>query len=193
MAFNLNDFRNKLVGGGARPSQFEMVLTFPDLVRGIAGVAAAERDFRFFCTTSTIPGEEVKKLPLKYFGRTLNFAGDRDWEDLQLMVVNDEDFKVPKALASWLRAIQGLDVTTSRFNGSIASGGYATDGVLTQFSRNEGGAPLHSFKFVGMFPTKLDGIELGWEKADQIEQFRTTFAYQWVEPIDATTGAAITA
>lgn len=193
MAFNLNEFRNKLVHGGARPTQFEMVLTWPDLVRGVAGVAAAERDFRFFCTASTIPGETVKKLPFKYFGRDLNFAGDREWEDLTVTVVNDEDFKVRKALQSWLRAIQGLEVTTSQFSGSIAAGGYATDGVLTQFSRNDGGAPLHSFKFVGMFPTKIDGIELGWEKVDQMEQFRTTFAYQWVEPIDATTGAAITA
>ncbi len=193
MAFNLNDFRNKLVHGGARPSQFEMVLTWPDAIRGVAGVSAAEKDFRFFCTMSQIPGEEVHKLPFKYFGRNLNYVGDRDWEDLSLTVVNDEDFKVRKALSSWMRGMQELSATTSIFNGSNAAGGYATDGVVTQFSRNEGGSPLHAFKFIGMFPTKLDPIELGWEKVDVMEQFRVTFAYQWVEPIDASTGAAITA
>ena len=193
MAFNLNDFRNKLVRGGARPTQFEMALTWPDAVRGVVGVSDAERDFRFFCTISQIPGEEVKKLPMKYFGRTLNWVGDRDWEDLTLTVVNDEDFKVRKAIASWMRAMQAYEATTSVFNGSNAAGGYATDGVVTQFSRNEGGSPLHSFKFVGMFPVKLNAIELGWEKVDTMEQFTVNFAYQWVEPIDASTGALITA
>jgi hypothetical protein len=191
MAFNLNDFRNKFVNGGARPSQFEMQIIWPDLIRGAAGVAPAERDFRFLCSVSEIPGSAIGIAPVNYFGRRLKYAGDRAFEDLTITVLNDEDFKVHKAIEVWMKAMQDHHTTTSQFDGAIGSSSYVTDGVVTQMTRNLGGAPTQAYRFVGMWPTDMGAIALNWETTDQVETFTVKFAYQWWEQIDPATGAAL--
>lgn len=181
--FNLQDFRNKFVNGGARPSQFKMQITWPDAIRGIAGVSAAERDFSFLCSVSEIPQSTVGFIPVPFQGRKLYYAGDREFQPLTITVLNDEDFKVRKSLEAWMRGITEHSLTTSQFNGGIASGSYVTDGVVTQLSRNNGGASLKSYKFVGMFPVDLGAIALDWNSTDQIETFTCQFKYQWWDEV----------
>jgi len=191
MPFNLNEFRNKFVNGGARPTQFEMQIIWPDAVRGAAGVASAERDFKFLCSVSEIPGEKIGEINVGYFGRKLKYAGDRDFGPLVITVLNDEDFKVHKAIEVWMKGIADHPTTVSQFDGGIASGSYVTDGVVTQMSRNQGGSPTQAYKFVGMWPMELSPIALDWDANDQIEKFQITFDYQWWEQIDPSTGATL--
>lgn len=186
MPFNLSEFRNKLVNGGARPNQFEMQITWPDAVRGAQNVSAAERDFRFLCRMSEIPAQQIGTAKVKYFGRELSYAGDRRFSTLKLTVINDEDFKIRKALEVWQKAITDHATTISQFNGGD---GYFTDGIVTQHSRNSGGSPLIAYKFVGMFPTLVGPITLDWEKQDVIEEFEVEFEYHWWEQVDPNTGA----
>jgi hypothetical protein len=183
MPFNVQDFRNKLVAGGARPTQFEMQIAWPDAIRGSAGVSGAERDFRFLCELSEIPASTVAHIPVSYFGRKLNFAGDRTYAPLGIRVINDEDFKVRKAMEAWMKAIQDHSTTLSTFNGGIAAGSYVTDGVVTQFGRNNSGEVLASYKFIGMFPVEIGAIALDWSATDTIENFTVQFQYQWWEQV----------
>lgn len=186
MAFNLNEFRNKLVHGGARPSQFEMQITWP-LNIPLGQLASA--DVRFLCSISQIPGSQVGTIPVPYFGRKLKYAGDRVFEDLTVTIINDEDYKIRHALEDWSRAITGHSTTVSQYNGGIATSAqqalsYATEGVVTQLSRNENGnGPSHSYRFIGMFPVNIGTIDLNWGANDEIETYTCQFAYQWWEPI----------
>lgn len=191
MAFNVNEFRNKLTNGGARPSQFEMQITWPDAVRGAGLVSSAERDFRFLCQISEIPASTIGDINIPYFGRKIKVAGDRSFGTLSLQVINDEDFKVHKALNIWSRAMTEHQTVISQFPGGVASGSYATDGIVIQYSRNSGGSPLHAWKYVGMFPTSIGKIDLDWNTTDEIERFTVDFDYQWWEEVDASTGATI--
>ena len=188
MPFQLNDFRNKLANGGARPSQFEMQLTWPDAVRGIGTITQAEADFRFFCYVSEIPASQVGNIAVPYFGRKLNYVGDRVFPNLQVTVINDEDFKIRKALETWMKACTDHASTVSSFSGGNAAGSYATDGVVTQYSRNNGGSAVASYKFVGMFPINLAAIPLSWETVDAFENFTVEFVYQWWEAVDSSSG-----
>ena len=183
MPFNVQDFRNKLIAGGARPSQFEMQITWPDAVRGSGGVSAAEKDFRFLCHISEIPASTIRAIPVPYFGRKVNYAGDRTFAPLSVQVYNDEDFKIRNGLEIWLKSIQDHSTTISIYSGVAASGSYQTDGIVTQFGRNNGGEVLASYKFVGMFPTDLSAIPLDWNTTDQIETFTCQFEYQWWERV----------
>lgn len=188
MAFDLNEFKNKLVNGGARPNQFEMQITWPDAVRGGQDVSTAERDFRFFCTISEIPAATIGTVTVNYFGRILKYAGDRTFTPLKVTIINDEDFKVRRALETWQKAITDFSTTLSQFNGGAGSGSYVTDGVVVQHSRNSGGSPLIAYKFIGMYPTNISNIDLDWSK-EAIETFTVDFEYHWWEQIDASTGA----
>jgi hypothetical protein len=193
MPFNLNDFRNKFVHGGARPSQFEMQIAWPDAVRGAAGVSAAEADFRFLCQISEIPASTIGSIEVPYFGRKLKYAGDRTFATLTVTVLNDEDFKIRKAFEIWSQAVTAHQTTISQFDGGNVSGSYATDGLVIQHSRNSGGSQLHAYKFVGMFPTTLGAIALDWATVDEFEKFTVEFQYQYWLPVDGNTGQPVSA
>ncbi len=79
-------------------------------------------------------------------------------------------------------------MTTSQFNGGIAAGSYATDGIVIQMSRNNGGESLFGYKFIGMFPTTISPIALNWASVCEIESYTVEFAYQWWETVDPNTG-----
>lgn len=191
MAFNLNDFRNKFANGGARPSQFEMQLTWPNALSG--QTAGAETDFRFLCQISSIPASQVGVIEVPYFGKKAKFAGDRTFANLTVTIFNDENFEVRRALEIWSQAITAHQTSLSQFDGGNISGGYATDGTVTQYSRNLGGSAIAAYKFVGMFPTNLGEIALDWESADQFEKFTCEFAYQYWLPVDGSTGQPVSA
>ena len=61
---------------------------------------------------------------------------------------------------------------------------YQVDGFIDHLDRN--GSTLKSYTYRGLFPTELQGIELGYDKNDAIEQFDVTFAVQYFET-DTTT------
>lgn len=189
MPFDLNKFRTKFARGGARPSQFEMRITWPQQVP--SGIAAAA-DFPFLCSASELPSSQVGNIKVPYFGRKLTFAGDRQFEDLTVTVLNDEDFKVKRALEAWSAAITGHASTVSAFDGGLNSGGYATSGEVRQYSRNDNGqgeVPIKAYRFIGLWPGNIGKIDLNWETENQIETFSVTFHYQWWESIDVSTGA----
>lgn len=191
MPFNLNEFRNKLIHGGARPNQFHMRVTWPQQVP--TGVAAAA-DFPFLCETSQLPGSKVGVAEVAYFGRKLKYAGDREFDSLSVTILNDEDFRIRNALEAWMAAITGHSTTVSVFNGGIVADSYATDAEVQQFSRNNngnGGVPIQSRKFIGLWPTNLSPIELDWNNQNSIEKYSVEFAYQWWEPVDGSTGASV--
>jgi hypothetical protein len=68
MAFNINEFKSQgLIGGGARPSLFDVTLTLPTAIA--TGVDAADR-LQFTCrAASTVASIEAVDVP--YFGRKI--------------------------------------------------------------------------------------------------------------------------
>lgn len=172
--FNLDVFRSKLVHGGARPSQFRMEI--------IGTRQDAElRILPFLCEISEIPESRIGHAVVNYFGRKLYFAGDREFTPLTITVLNDEDFRLRHAFEQWSYQITGHNSTVSQHNGSILSGGYVADGIVTQMTRNDGGHPTQEYKFVGMFPVSISNIPLDWGAFDTVEKFTVTLQYQWWE------------
>lgn len=183
MPFALNEFRNTLQHGGARPSQFDMDIVWP----GTVNASVARAKLPFLCQISQIPGSTVGTITVPYFGREIYYAGDRKFEPLTVTILNDEDFLIRHALEEWMRQITAHSHTTSVFQGSIATSrgagtSYATRAQVRQLSRNTGGNGIQQrYIFEGLFPTQLGDIEVNWEAYDQIERFTCQFRYQWWE------------
>ena len=86
---NINDFKSRLRGGGARANQFKVTLPFP----GYAAVGGETSDLAFLCTATGIPGQTLGSVAVDFRGRKLQLAGDRTFEDWTITVLNDTDFK----------------------------------------------------------------------------------------------------
>lgn len=175
MAFNVTEFRANLLGDGARPNLFQVTMTFPGYTTEALGSAQA---LTFLCKTAQLPGSTVGTVPLFYFGRELKFAGNRNFADWTVTIINDENFKVRKAFESWMNGINSH--TENLRNGvALSPSGYSADAKVDQYDK--AGNIIKSYKFVGAFPVDLSPIDLDWGANDSIEEFTATLAYQWWE------------
>ena len=173
---NINEFKSRLKGGGARANQFKVTLPFP----GFASVGGETSDLAFLCTSTAIPGQTVASVPVNFRGRVLNLAGDRTFNPWAITVLNDTDFKIYRAVERWLNGINNMTD-----NEGIANpADYQVDAFVDHLDRN--GTTLKSWTFRGLFPTALPGIALNYGTNDAVETFDVTWRYQYFET-DTTT------
>jgi hypothetical protein len=180
MAFNVTEFRANLVGDGARPNLFQVTMPFPTYAQDAVSSSQA---LTFLCKSAQLPGTTLGTVPLFYFGRELKFAGNRNFADWTITIINDENFKVRKAFESWMNGINSHAANLR--NGTAATPrGYSVDGNVNQYGKT--GDVIKAYKFVGAFPVDLSPIDLDWGSNDAIEEFSVTLAYQWWESATTT-------
>ena len=173
---NINDFKSRLKGGGARANQFKVTLPFP----GYASVGGETSDMAFLCTATSTPASNIADVAVAFRGRSLYVAGDRTFDTWSTTVLNDTDFKIYRAVERWLNGINNMTDNEGLTNPSD----YQVDAFIDHLDRN--GATLKSWTFRGMFPTALPGIALNYGTNDAVETFDVTWRYQYFET-DTTT------
>jgi hypothetical protein len=68
---NINDFKAKLSGGGARSNQYKVVMPFP----GYAQVGGEIEDLAFLCQAAELPGMAITAIEVPFRGRAIKIAG----------------------------------------------------------------------------------------------------------------------
>lgn len=177
MPFNINEFKSQLVGGGARPTLFQVQLANP--IEPVADIKVP-----FMVKTAGLPASNLGSYTVPYFGRQVKYGGDRTFEDWTVTVINDEDFAVRNALEAWSNAVNSHDSNTRALPQA-----YKSNGIVTQYSKN--GSALRTYIFEGLYPVTIDSIPLSWETVDTIEEFGVTFQYDlW--RVEGSTGTPTT-
>ena len=176
MSFNINKFKSEgLVYGGARPSLFKVGLQVPT---GIGIDSVSVRKFEFVCRTAELPEVAVSSFDVPYFGRKIKLAGDRNFNDWQVSIMNDEDFAVRSLFETWSNALNRL-VSNVR-DPVVNQEQYKTDLSVIQYAKD--GEEIRAYTFVGAFPTAIGGIGLDWDSQNALETFPVTFAYDYWVP-----------
>lgn len=175
MAFNVAEFRSQMLGDGARPNLFSVSLTFPQIVSG--GVDAS-RKVTFMAKAAQLPGSTINQVPVFYFGRETKLSGNRTFADWTITIINDEDFTIRNTIEKWMNELNSHAGNVRSSNAKNPSS-YTTDAEVIQYGKT--GNELKKYKFVGLFPIDLAPIDLDWGSNDSIEEFATTFAYQYWE------------
>ena len=180
MPFNISAFKsNGLVYGGTRPSLFNVFLQVPAGI-GIDNVSVDK--FRFVCRTAELPDSTISSIDIPYFGRKIKVAGERQFTDWSVTVMNDEDFAVRSLFEAWSNALNRL-VSNVR-DPSLSAEQYKQDLEVIQYSKD--GSELRSYMIIGAFPTQIGAIALDWDSANQVETFTVNFSYDyWIPAIEA--------
>ena len=178
---NIQSFRDRMLGGGARPNMFEVNIDLPDQI-----VKDKNRDetMRFMIKAAEIPAANIGNIPVPFRGRVLPVAGDRTFDPWTVTVINDTSFNIRDTMEQWSNSINDL-----QFDGGITNpAGYQTDAFVTQLGRvNDNSGQLSSgadnmqqirqYKFFGIYPGVVSSIPLDYGATDQIEEFQVTFNY----------------
>ena len=168
---NINDFKAKLAGGGARANQFKVTMPFP----GYAQVGGEIEDLAFLCSATSIPAMTVGNINVPFRGRQIKIAGDRTFGDWAITVLNDTNFKLRNAFERWQNGINNM----SDNEGLTNPVDYQVDAFVDHLDRN--GNTVKSYTLRGVFPTVVAPIELTYDEQTAIEQFAVTFNYQYFE------------
>lgn len=173
----IDAFRAQLVGGGARANQFKVRLAFPGQLGGADQRAAMEKA-EFMVRATSLPVSRLTDIPVSYRGRTTKVAGDREFEDWQITVYNDNDFKIRNAMESWMASI----ANHTGSGGILNSSQYQTTLFVDQLDRNE--KVLKTYEFRNAFPKEVSSIDLNFDAQTQIEEFTVLFGLDyWVSDI----------
>ena len=164
------DFKSQLIGGGARPNQFEVLLTFPTFVT--LGAAAGQKA-QFMIIASSLPASNLDVAPAPFRGRYVYTAGERTFDPWTVNVLNDTDFLIRNAMEQWQQAINNNVTNTGLTNPSD----YQSEAIINQLDRS--GNTIKSYIFSGMMPTHVSQIELAMDNNNVIEQFSVTWVYQY--------------
>ena len=180
---SITNFRDRLVGGGARPNMFEVNITLPEQVQGLGDIS---QDMRFLVKAAEIPAANIGNIPVPFRGRVLPVAGDRTFNPWTVTVINDAQFNIRDAMEQWSNLINDLAFDV----GDINPADYQTKAEVFQLSRQSQGSggqsagkggeiiqTLRTYNFEGIYPNAVSSIPLDYGATDQIEEFQVTFNY----------------
>ena len=180
---SITNFRDRLVGGGARPNMFEVNITLPEQIAPNGDIS---QDMRFLVKGAEIPAAVIGNIPVPFRGRVLPVAGDRTFNPWTVTVINDAQFNIRDAMEQWSNLINDLQFDV----GDINPADYQTKAEVFQLSRQSQGSggqsagkggeiiqTLRTYNFEGIYPNAVSAIPLDYGATDQIEEFQVTFNY----------------
>ena len=200
MPISVTKLRDKLTGGGARPSLFYAKINFGNII-GSNGLGESisnivgdnSQNISFFMKASQIPESSLNAVPMNFLGREFKVPStDRTFQDWTVQIINDEDFRIRHVFESWIEHITpggAIFDTQSVFgpNNTVFCDmevhQLKKSGEVSSFGTPGNEQFYGSYYFKDAFPTNVSGIDLSWDTKDTIEEFSVQFAYQFWEKI----------
>ena len=169
---NIDDFKAKLSGGGARANQFKILFTQPAIDIGPFTLDTTS----FLPRGASLPAMTLGEIAVPFRGRTIYLAGDRTFDEVWTTTfLNDTDFMIRNAMERWSNGINDLVNAT----GVTDPSSYQVTLEVIQLDRDD--KELKSYIFKNAWPTSISSIDLTADTSDAIEEFEVTWRYQHFE------------
>jgi len=170
----INQFKNQLSGGGARANLFRCNGVFPAAAVAAAGLNPAQ-SIQFLCRAASIPSINLNPITVNFLGRPMKLAGEREFPQWTITVLNDTNFALRNAFEKWSDVINNIESHKGR--GSLAE--YAQQWQVTQLDRS--GKDLKVYTFIDCWPSEISSIDLNFDPATAVEEFTVTLQYQYYQ------------
>jgi len=164
---NITDFKSSF-NNLARSTLYKVNLD----AQGIDG-----RKFQFRAKSTQIPGGTIGTIEVPYMGRKIKIPGDRTYEPWTVTILGDETFDIHTALYEWQKKINDPVLNTGTTNNETIK----EDAIITTVNRD--GSDGISYRIVGIWPSTVAPIELGWENNDTVVEFEVTFEVDFIEKV----------
>ena len=171
----IDNFRANFAGGGARPTQFECVINFPSWVGG----SPATNKLAFMVRATTLPASIITPIDVPFRGRIAKIAGERQFGNWNVTVLNDNDFVIRSTLERWSKGILDHSSTVGR----VQPTSYTANMIVRQLDRND--VMLKEYKFYNCFPQMVSEIQLDYGQVNAVEEFGVEFSVDYWETAEA--------
>ncbi len=168
---SIEDFKAVLQGGGVRATMFQVEMTFPDAVTTDPTLATQEGTY--LIKSAGLPASNVQVIDVPFRGRKLKVSGDREFDDWSVTVTNDVSFGLRKAFEKWSELIQNMNFAL----GANVLNDYFASAIVRQLDRD--GNQLRAYRFEGIWPSEVAGIELNMDSDNSVEEYTVNFNVQY--------------
>ena len=165
----VDDFKSKLVGGGARANMFKVTCNFPSYAQGDVELSS------FLIKGAQMPSSVVALVPVLFRGRQLQLAGDRTFEPWTITIINDTGFEIRNAFERWMNGISEHNNNTGLSNPTD----YQSDMIIEQL--NKQGVSTKQYDLRGCFPTNISAIDVNYDSENTIQEFTVELQVQYWE------------
>ena len=172
----ISQFKSRLAGGGARPNLFEVELTLDGEGLGFSLPGYDATQMAFLCKAANLPAQNIASIDVPFRGRIFKVAGDRTIDTWTITIINDEDFRLRRAMEFWTEQIAALDTNL----GATSPNAYMAAAKVYQLGRGssprstdnsgDSNSVLAEYEFVDIFPTEVSAIDLSYDSSDTIEE-----------------------
>lgn len=170
----VDDFKAKLIGGGARPNLFRVTMGFPLYARG------NPEQCSFMIKGAALPASTVAAIEVSFRGRKLKIAGDRTFANWTITIINDTKMDIRNSFERWMNGMNSHGTNTGLTNPAQ----YQADLMIEQLDK--GNNITKSYVLRSAFPILVSEIALNYDTNDSIEEFTVELAYQYWDS-DSTT------
>ena len=165
----VDDFKSKLVGGGARANLFKVTCGFPGYAGGDVELAS------FLIKGAQLPASIIAPITIPFRGRQLQIAGDRTFEPWSITVINDVNMEIRNAFERWMNGINQHNANTGIANPTD----YSADMTVEQLDKE--GNVTKRYVFRGTWPTNVSAIDVNYDSENTIEEFTVELQVQYWE------------
>jgi hypothetical protein len=176
---NVNDFVNRLSGGGARANQYQVRL---------AGPGVNTEMLSFLCRSATMPASSVGEVAVPFRGRVVYVAGERTYADWTVGIFNDAGWTIRSQLEAWSNSVMDVGATTG---GLQSPESYYGEADIIQLSRNED--VIWQAHLYSVWPTNIAEIALAYDTNDIVEEYDVTFRFNYMTTGPTGTGIGTSA
>jgi len=163
----VDDFKSKLIGGGARTNLFQVTPNFPGFAGGDVELTS------FMCKGASLPASTIAPIEVPFRGRKLQIAGDRTFEAWTITIINDGKMICRSAFERWMNGINSHEANTGLSNPND----YMADMIVEQLDK--AGESVKRYDIKGCFPTLLGAIDLSYDNEGVIGEFTVDLTYQY--------------
>lgn len=167
MSLNIDDFKSKLTGGGARSNLFRATVTYPGYAAGDVELTS------FMCKSAQLPASTIEAIDVPFRGRNLKIAGDRTFEPWSITIINDTSFSIRNAFERWMN---GMNAHTDN-SGLTNPTDYKADMIVEQLDKS--GVAVKRYDFKGAFPSSVGVIDVSYDTENEIEEFEVEIQYDY--------------
>ena len=165
----VDNFKAKLIGGGARANMFKATLSYPAYAQGDIELTS------FMCKAAQLPSSVIGQIDIPYRGRQVKIAGDRTFENWTVTIINDVGCEVRNAFERWMNGINEHVNNVGLANPND----YQADMIVEQLDKSQNVTKKYDIR--GAYPVNISAIDVSADSADTIEEFTVELAYQYWE------------
>ena len=169
MTLQVDKFKAKLIGGGARANLFKVTVNFPGYAGGDVELTS------FMVKAASLPASTIGLVELPFRGRIVKLAGDRTFDPWSITIINDTGMTVRNAFEKWSNGINGNKSNTSLSNPAD----YQVDMSVDQLDGQ--GNIVKTYDIRGAWPSVISAIDVSNDSTNTIEEYTVEIQYDYWE------------